>query len=134
MNCLFGFCLALSVAMGGDIGHDTGKGYAEMRLSGLHWSAYVATDSTIGGDATVGTRVRFGVGVEYADSKRLPLVRSGLAYALRLEGRLSDKWSIGIKHRSNCSDICRGVLKPLALGREDKPNAGYNFLYLRRSF
>lgn len=135
MNCLFAACLALSAAIGGDVVHDPGKRYAEVRLSGLHWSAHVGTDEAIGVELHTRGRFQIGAGLEHADPARLPLVESSWAYTLRFDLSLGERWGVGVKHRSSCSTVCPQLgVGWLALDDKGSENRGYNWIYARWSF
>lgn len=123
--------IVFSVALGADIHHAQGEPFVEMRLESKVADVWFSLYG-VGAGLHWGDKVRFGLGVEYGSAREQ--VETRLAYALRLEYRLSKQWGLGVKHRSNCRKLCRGdLLRPFNLGN-DGHNRGYNYLYLRRKF
>ncbi len=124
--------LVLSLALGADVKHDAGDPYLELMLEGQMWSVWVAT-AGVGGQVQYDLgRWRFGAGLEAGPARWE--VSTILAYSLRIEYNTGHKWTIGLRHRSNCKSVCRGDLVRWAnLGNEGR-NTGYNWLYLRRKF
>jgi len=129
-----------SIAGGQEFIHDdrVDEQSFELRYFGeewKHWTAYIGNNNTIGGDLyyTNGS-VEYGFGIEYADE--LELVGTNMAYQLRIDYNINEDWSVGVKHRSNCKDVCRNVpgLSWLPKGPEDESNTGYNFLMVRYKF
>jgi hypothetical protein len=129
-----------SIASGVDVDHDAGKTYTEVRYFGedwKHWSTYVGTNNTIGADVyfTVYDKVQLALGVEYAN-KVSDVVSTNGAYQLRIEYLITNTWSVGVKHRSNCRTLCNkySELKWLPHGDIHTTNYGFNFLFVRYKF
>ena len=140
--CADGF----SIAGGVDVGFAAGDTYGEVRYShDLHEfdggnifgaSAYLGSMNTRGvGIYFKGESLLFGFGVEYADADE-DIVSTEHGYELRLEYEIIEQWSIGWKHRSNCSHVCREVslLDNMKKGPEDGTNHGFNYLIVRYEF
>lgn len=99
-----------------------------------HWSAYISSNNVVGGEFYLHPGLfELGIGLEYA--RPTEIVDTPLAYQLRLEYRINEALGIGIRHRSNCKEICDvRCLRPFRIGSDDSLNNGYNFLYLRYRF
>lgn len=135
-----------SVATGVEIGYAEGQQYTEIRYQhDLHKfdggnifgiSGYVGSMNTKGiGMYVIDTPVLYGIGVETADRDE-DVVATKKGYEIRLEWFITEQLSLGLKHRSNCSVLCRNVpvLNGFPKGPEDENNHGFNFLILRYDF
>lgn len=125
----------VSLSTGIDVRHDFGHGLIELRYfnkSWPHWSVYIGTDETAGFDFYyTWNDLELGLGIEYADKDDY-IVDTYLGYALRAEYRFNKNWSIGLKHRSNCSEVCNNFLLEWArIGKDNSNNQGFNYLYIR---
>lgn len=148
---LFGGESEFSLALGADVHKDMGKKYGELRYreilseNGLFgwglgddfgFSLYAGEMNTYGVDIylTFG-KLMLAWGAELADRTN-EVVDSNGGYELLIEYAFTEHWALGIKHRSNCRQICSKVpgLSFLPKGDDDKTNGGYNFLVLRYTF
>jgi len=148
---LFGGESEFSLALGRDIHKAPEQNYGEIRYrevlseNGLFgwglgddfgFSLYAGEMNTYGADIylTFG-KMMFAWGAEIAD-RTDDVVDSNGGYELLIEYAFTEHWALGIKHRSNCRQICDQVpgFSVLPKGDEDKTNGGYNFLVLRYTF
>lgn len=136
----------VSIAGGQDFGFAKGQQYGEIRYSHDLYefdggnifgaSAYLGSMNTKGaGIYFKGEYLLFGIGVETADEDE-DVVDTTDGYELRLEVKVAEHWSVGVKHRSNCSVVCREVpvMNGMKKGPEDKSNHGFNFVIVRYEF
>lgn len=102
----------MSAAGGFDVRHDPGKPMFELRYFGEdwpYWSVYTGTDQTFGIELYYPwKRWEVGLGTEFA--RPTDIVDTRFGYQIRFEYKFNKKWSVGIKHRSNCRDICNNDL------------------------
>ena len=136
-----------SLALGYDPMHGE-TGYAEVRYFGgrwKHWSAYLGSTvpTTTGSHSSLrlGAELyetwfsgRFETGLGVTLTTPDSVVATTLRYQLRAEVILNYGFSLGVVHESNCASLCRSLSLPLPRGPENKPNLGYNFVFVRWRF
>ena len=127
----------VSIAAGADVAYDAGRPMVEVRYFGQaweHWSVYAGNDRTVGGDLYASfLNLQLGFGIEYANPNNF--IDTQFAYALRLEYKIDNHWSIGARHRSNCRTVCDNpLLRWARMGSDYSKNSGLNYLFIRRKF
>lgn len=131
----------VSMALGAVVAHtETApvSSYAELRTERGHLSAHVAA---IGGAPRIGlglvanpSRFSFGLDVIYAANDEV--VGTSLRYGLHTGVKLTDRYSLELRHESNCRTICADgtLLDFIPHGPENKQNAGYTGLVINYRF